>query len=124
MFTKCQVARVLNNLLTYRSEMVSGSNLASTGCASATDSTPALDSIFVYPVPASTYLIINLDIVDVGSAKVEMIDMTGRKVYSAGNLASGRGPITVDVSQFSQGIYMLNVWTNKTEIHRRVRIGY
>ena len=124
MFTKCQVARMLDNMLTYRSEMVTGANLLASGCASVADTIPALDSIFVYPVPASSYLNINIDFANVGPALVELIDITGRKVYRQQNASFGRGTFVIDVSTLSQGIYTLNVWTDKAQVQRRVRVGY
>lgn len=123
MYTQCQVDRMFDNLLTYRAEMVGASNLLATGCA-AIDSIPAQGSIYVYPVPATTYMMLNIDVADVGPAKIEIVDMAGRKVYKALNASSGRGVVAIDVSQFSQGIYMLHVWTNKAELHRRILIGY
>jgi hypothetical protein len=123
MFTKCQVARMLDNLLTYRSEMVTGNNLLLTGCASIADTLPATDSIYVYPVPATSYLTVNVDFGVVGPALIELVDVTGRRVYRDQNASFGRGPIAIDVSQLSQGIYTLRVWTDKMNVQRRVRIG-
>lgn len=124
LFTQCQTSRMLDNLFTYRADMVTGSNLIATGCTAGPDSLTALDSIYVYPVPATSHMIVNIDVADVGPAKIEMIDVTGRKVYKDMNASFGRGPIAIDVSQFSKGIYMLHVWTNKAELHRMIKIGY
>jgi hypothetical protein len=124
MFTQCQVARMLNNLITYRGQMVSGANLLLTGCATVADTLPALDSIFVYPSPAASTLFVTIDIADVGPARLEITDMTGRVVYKVVQGSYGRGTIAIDVREFSKGTYVLHVSTDKAQLRRRITIGY
>lgn len=123
MFTSCQADRMLYNLLTYRAEMVSSKNLRATGCGGTIDSLVAQDSVFLYPNPATTFLTINVDMDEVGDVNMDVYDMTGRLVYRKWPVAQGRGPIALDVSTFSQGVYTLHIWSSQFDISRRLRVG-
>ena len=63
----------------------------------------ALDLVKIYPNPASTFLNINIPF-EFGKAQVEIIDFSGRRIVNFSNIEDG-----IDVSGFSNGLYILNL---------------
>lgn len=123
LFTHCQISRMRNALLTYRSEMVSIENLRSVGCATALDTTAAIGAISVYPNPATRYLMVNVDLEDVGQVRIEMYDLSGRRVWLDPSANVGRGAIPIDLTGFSQGSYQLIVSTSDQVLSTRIFVG-
>ncbi len=123
LFTHCQIERMRSALLRYRSEMVSRENLFRTGCGQEMLDIPAQGQIFVYPNPANHYMMVNVDIDTVGQVWLEMYDFTGRKVMERQTASSGRGPISLDVSEFAAGSYYLKVITSTASLSTKVFIG-
>ncbi len=69
--------------------------------------------ITAYPNPVSTELTLELNAITSGSYHVEMIDLSGRIVYSQEISAStGMNNSIIDVSNFSKGVYTLSVKNN------------
>lgn len=123
LFTHCQVARMRRSLLAYRAPMVSSENLRSVGCVTTYDSVPAAGTISVYPNPANRYLMVNVDLEDVGQVRLEMYDFVGRRVWVDPSANVGRGPISVDLSGFAQGTYYLTVTTSNQVLSTRIFVG-
>jgi hypothetical protein len=123
LFTHCQIDRMRTALLRWRSEMVSSNNVSSTGCGAEMLEIPAQGQIFVYPNPANHYLIINVDIDNIGASRLEMFDFAGRRVMVREEAALGRGPISLDLSEFAQGSYYLKVITSTATYSTKVFVG-
>jgi hypothetical protein len=123
LFTHCQIQRMRSALLRYRSEMVSRENLFRTGCGQEMLDIPSQGQIFVYPNPANTFMMVNVDIDTVGQVRLEMFDFMGRKVMVNENASTGRGPIPLDVSQFAAGTYYLTVITSNESISTKIFVG-
>jgi len=73
------------------------------------------NSLNIYPVPASDYIIINLNNIINPDIKAEIYDLTGRKIYS--NKTSYQN-FKINVSNFDDGIYLLKLTgkdLNRTE---------
>lgn len=74
-----------------------------------------------YPNPSNTSVNIPLNLVKSGMTSIKITDMLGREVFSntIGELAAGKNKISVDVSNFSKGVYFytikigINSLTNK-----------
>ncbi|MCX6267341.1 MAG: T9SS type A sorting domain-containing protein [Bacteroidetes bacterium] len=69
--------------------------------------TPSKLAISFYPNPATDYLTINLN--DPAYHTVEICDITGKKIFSAG--VNGHG-ITMDLRNYPQGIYFVTCRSN------------
>ena len=65
------------------------------------------DALTIYPIPASDKLFVNAG--DNQIIKIQMVDLTGRIVYSA-NVQQQTG--TIDLSGFNSGIYFIRVHTS------------
>lgn len=61
----------------------------------------------VYPNPASEYLNVVFD--HTGNTAIQIIDMTGRTVYSTLHHAGGFTNMTLDINQLNPGLYFLKV---------------
>ena len=61
----------------------------------------------VYPNPASEYLNVVFD--HTGNTSIQIIDMTGRTVYSTLHNAGGFTNMTLDINQLNPGLYFLKV---------------
>ena len=60
-----------------------------------------------YPNPASEYLNVVFD--HTGNTAIQIIDMTGRTVYSTQHNAGGFTNMTLDINQLNPGLYFLKV---------------
>lgn len=123
LFTYCQITRMRRALLRFRSEMVSTENLIRTGCIQKLAEIPAQGEIFIYPNPANTYLMINMDLEKVGDVRIEMYDFAGRKVLTRTARSHGRGPLSLDLSTVAEGMYYLKVYTSDTVVSTKLFVG-
>jgi hypothetical protein len=123
LFTTCQRTRMRTAMHRWRAEMVSSSNLNSTGCGDEMLAIPAQGQIFVYPNPANHYMMVNLDIDDIGPARFELWDFAGRRVWVREEAAAGRGPVAVDLTEFAVGTYYLKVITSTVSLGTKVFVG-
>lgn len=123
LFTNCQIKRMRLALLRYRSVMASRENLFLTGCGQEMLEVPAQGQIVVYPNPANRYLMVNVDVENVGQVRLEMYDFAGRKVMVQENASAGRGPIPLDLAEFAEGVYYLKVITSTVTLSTKVFVG-
>jgi hypothetical protein len=74
----------------------------------------------VYPNPASDYLNVVFD--HMGETGIQVIDMTGRTVYSTIHSAGGFTNISLDIAELNPGIFFLKVNAgNKTGVIRFIK---
>jgi len=79
----------------------------------------------VYPNPTSDVAHIAFNLVDSKNVRIEVLDLTGRVVYSEnmGQLASGSQLIDVDAKQIGNGMYIFNIYAGNQRISERVSIN-
>ncbi|MBA3901910.1 MAG: T9SS type A sorting domain-containing protein, partial [Bacteroidetes bacterium] len=67
------------------------------------------DVINIYPNPAKHFCHIDLDFSTPKKVTIELLDLTGRPVYSyhAGKISGEQ--ITLNLADFSRGIYLLKI---------------
>lgn len=75
-----------------------------------------IESIHVYPNPASQNVVVNFNTISGGNVEVAIVDVTGKVVKNVfnGEQAKGEHTFNVDVRDLSQGIYVVTVKTNNT----------
>ena len=74
-----------------------------------------VESLEVYPNPASTYVDVVFNSNDESGATLQLMDITGRVVYTSEvGTISGRNQLQIDLANLSKGVYMLNVTKNNT----------
>jgi hypothetical protein len=66
-------------------------------------------SIYVYPNPASNYIVIQAEQHVATAAAVSITDMTGRPIFSNDITISNNGQAKVDLSTLSAGLYIIKV---------------
>jgi hypothetical protein len=76
------------------------------------------EQINIYPNPAVNEFLLELPSKVDSDVTIQMIDQVGR-VQNCGIIHSGRNSTTINVESFSQGIYILQLGTEKTGIVRR-----
>lgn len=74
-----------------------------------------VENLEVYPNPASSYVDVVFNSTDEYGASLQLMDITGRVVYTSEvGTTSGRNQLQIDLTNFSKGVYMLNVTKNNT----------
>lgn len=109
LFTKCQVEKMRNAIVTYRFKMVSQENLIATGCYSTQYYEPVTDLIDVYPNPASDAVMVTFDYDEWVPVFVSVFDWTGRAVRLKYQAGFGRGNFGVDLINAPSGLYTVKV---------------
>jgi hypothetical protein len=73
--------------------------------------TSTISSSEIYPNPVSSFTILELNTTIAGSAIISFQDVTGREIkhISIPDLKSGINKIEIDLSDFKNGIYLLNL---------------
>ena len=97
-----------NNRFAGRTEVASGDNLKTV------TQTTSLHNIKLYPNPAKNSL--NIEMLDGKLEQLRVFSVTGKKVYSANNVDKA---LTIDVSQFTPGIYFVKIITNGKAVTER-----
>lgn len=79
-------------------------------------------NIVVYPNPTADFATINFDINSDCEATIQLIDVTGKIIYSKdmGNIVAGNHNQRIDCSNLSNGIYFVNIKT--TNSNRTVKL--
>ncbi len=80
-----------------------------------------LGEVKVYPNPANDKLTIQLDNTMEGKAMVEILDLTGKLIYSSTINADFKLQ-TIDISKVSKGIYYLRISNNNTTNNQKLVI--
>jgi hypothetical protein len=104
MFTKCQVKKMRNALLTYRPTLVSTSNLVATGVANILDTLNYSGNLLMYPNPVMQSLFIQDGTADENGVSIQAFDFAGNLVLERDNF-DARGGEAVDVSTLEGGWY-------------------
>lgn len=78
------------------------------------------EEIFIFPNPAEDLVSIKLNAVE--STEIQIFSMDGRAVL-APIVTNGKGLITIDVSQFSGGVYHVHAAFNDQEITKKLIIS-
>jgi hypothetical protein len=77
-------------------------------------------SVSLFPNPTNSSLNIVVQSPVAMSAKIEVIDITGKVVYStSAGIGTGKYTQTIDVKQFSPGLYILQLTSDTQSIHER-----
>ena len=74
--------------------------------------------ILVYPNPVTDNLFINLN--ENAVAQIQIVDLTGKLIAS---LVPTSDFVTIDASQFSNGLYIVNVIGSENEIQQTIKIS-
>ena len=104
MFTNCQVAKMRNSIIQYRSTLVSTSNLIATGVASELDSIAYSGSLIMYPNPTSNTVFVYDGTADSLGVTVEVYDFAGNLVLMRQNVDARAGE-AIDVRSLEAGWY-------------------
>jgi hypothetical protein len=81
-------------------------------------------SLSVYPNPANNLLSIDYSFANTTEMNVQLIDVTGRAVYSNNVIASKKGVNNVNVKDLSNGVYILKLSNGSGNISRKVLIQH
>ena len=79
-------------------------------------------SIRIYPNPANSF--VNIDFgqnVGSGQARVEVLDMQGRKVYASG-LISVESTLQLNTSEYSKGVYLIRISRGTESVTKKLMI--
>jgi hypothetical protein len=79
-----------------------------------------LKDFSVYPNPTASYLHIDWNVKRMSIIEVEILDISGKVIYSQTLQSAGKG-FQLDVSHLEEGVYFLHL--NTDEMHRFVRIN-
>ncbi len=123
LFTVCQGTRMRKAILNWRTELVSSSNLALTGCSEELNNAGTLDKFTIFPNPSSDVFMVYVDFDSDVDPVVEMYDFAGRLVRTIEPAGDGRGAVPVDVSTMMQGTYHLIARQGSNYIRRTVVIA-
>ena len=78
------------------------------------------EEIFIYPNPAQD--VVNIKLNNIESAEIQIFSMDGR-IVQAPILTNGEGLITIDISQFSGGVYHVHAVFDDQEITKKLIIS-
>lgn len=85
------------------------------------DENPLLQKVTIAPVPARDQITIRLTNIDQQSVSIEIKDIIGRNVINKTiALSNGIHSETLDVSSWNQGVYMLKVIADGSELKRKI----
>ncbi|HMT30627.1 MAG TPA: T9SS type A sorting domain-containing protein, partial [Bacteroidia bacterium] len=74
-----------------------------------------IENLGVHPTPATSYVDVVFDATERGAAHIQLMDITGREVYSnTMETQEGSNQLNLNLSGYSKGVYMLNVTKNNT----------
>ena len=93
----------------------------STGIATILNGTA---QVTLYPNPANSVLNLVIETQNPINTKVDVIDMTGRIVYTAPVNASGKYSHSINLTTFSQGIYTLQLSTGNQSMRQRFVVSH
>lgn len=79
----------------------------------------AIAQLSLYPNPANSQVSVSIESQTAISAKLEVVDITGRVVYSALAEITGHYNKVLDTRQFSAGIYVFQMSTGNQSVHQR-----
>jgi len=99
-------------------------NLAFSGSVvGLTEKQSSLKAIAVFPNPATDLVNINFTAKNTSNVKVELYDVTGKKVYE-NNLEqiSGASSQSINVSKFAKGVYVVKIVSDNTSETRKIVI--
>lgn len=70
-----------------------------------------LSSLDIYPNPSINETTVTFDLINAAETKIQVTDLTGRMVYEEelGNLQSGRSQVSLNTSNYKNGVYIVNV---------------
>jgi len=86
----------------------------------------AENNVDVYPNPASDIAYLNVDLTDKTSASVKVMNISGQVVYEYSNefkLYQGENSILINTSDFSNGLYIIELSTETEVYHRNLIIS-
>lgn len=123
LFTQCQADKMRSAIARYRGTLVSANNLVATNCQSVADTLDAVGELLVFPVPATDNLEVFPVAADGVAAAYRLFDTAGRMVAS-GTAPNTRAPFNIDLSMFSNGIYVLEVTAGDLIWKRKVMVDH
>lgn len=86
------------------------------------DEIVSLEAMSIYPNPASTILNMDLQFTQEEELSIRLVDLSGRVIIPAINFITRDLSYSMDLSNMSSGIYLLNISTPKGSIYQRVSI--
>lgn len=123
LFTQCQADKMRSAIARYRGTLVSADNLVATNCQSIADTLDAVGDLLVFPVPATD----NLEVFPISAngipAAYRVFDPAGRLMVS-GTVSNTRAPFNIDLTTFSNGIYVLEVTAGDLIWKRKVMVDH
>jgi len=81
----------------------------------------SVNSVLVFPNPAAHYANIVINSPVATNAVIRITNLLGQQVYSANkNLSAGNSQLTIDITDFSEGIYIINVNVGNKQISQKL----
>ena len=74
-----------------------------------------LNNLQVYPNPSNGFISLSLNIEQVGTVLVDIMDAQGRTLTQSKHSNNTENPIQMDLSEYADGVYFLKVQQNETE---------
>lgn len=81
-------------------------------------------SLLVYPNPAQHEVFISLTSAHSSDVKISVIDLLGKVVYSRQVSAADAEKLSIDVSNFNKGIYLINLQNAEEQLMRKLIIEH
>jgi Secretion system C-terminal sorting domain len=83
----------------------------------------ALYNVNIYPNPAKDFINVTLDLKEASQVSMELIDITGKQIMKNeyGN-RSGEQKFRFDFSDLKQGLYLMQLKTNKETVSYKIRV--
>ena len=92
-----------------------------TGIAWTSENTP---KISLFPNPANNLINVVVTTKQAVSGRVEVVDMTGRIVYSSLVTINGQYNLPLNVADFSAGVYTLQISSDSQSAHERFEVAH
>ncbi|MGE5395416.1 MAG: T9SS type A sorting domain-containing protein, partial [Candidatus Saccharibacteria bacterium] len=77
----------------------------------------------IYPNPAKDLLMISLNSHNSEPTEIAVYDMMGRTIQSKIMNLDGNLPLSIDVSSYTQGVYILSVKNNHCSVTKRFSVA-
>ncbi|OFY17810.1 MAG: hypothetical protein A2X02_00585 [Bacteroidetes bacterium GWF2_29_10] len=83
-----------------------------------------ISNLHIYPIPANQFINVEFSFSDATPKAITINDISGRIVYSQDlNQTIKEQKHQINVSQFNNGVYFINIKTDKGDINKRVIFG-
>jgi len=96
-----------------------------TATVSGIDNATDIKNLNIYPNPANDFISLDIENISVSQTKIKLFSGTGQKVYEADkSLNEGNNVVLIPVKNLAEGIYFLNIVTEKSVVNNRIVIQH